>query len=243
LGEQRHIVSEIPGTTRDAVDSHISINGKEYILVDTAGLRKKSKVKESLEYYTTLRTIRAIQRSDVAVILIDVNEGVNFQELKIIEDVAEAGRAMVLAVNKWDIFEKDDRTVDIYTRQIRETMPVYSYIPVIFISALKGQRVVKTMKLVDSVYAEFMKRIPTSDLNKFLEEAVKKQPPAAIKGKWIKMLYATQPSVAPPEFVIFCNYPKYVQEPYKRYLTNRLREKFGFEGCPIKIKLKPRNAK
>ncbi len=240
LGEERHIVSDIPGTTRDSIDSPIVIDGKDYILIDTAGLRRRSKIRESVEYYTTLRTVRAIQRCDVAVILLDANEGLNFQELKIIEEVAEAKRGMVLAVNKWDIFEKDQHSADIYARQIREAMPTYAYLPIIFVSALKGKRVVKTLKLVEGVYSEFIKRIPTPELNRFLEEAVRRQPPPAVQGKWIKLLYITQPCIAPPDFVIFCNYPKLIQEPYFRYLTNRLREKFGFEGVPVSIKLKPR---
>jgi GTP-binding protein len=245
LGEQRHIVSDIPGTTRDSIDSSIEIDGRRYVLVDTAGLRRRSRVKESIEYYTTLRTLRAIQRCDIAVILLDAHEGLNFQELKIIEEVGENRRGMVLAINKWDIFEKDERSSEIYSRQIKEAAPTYSYIPTVFISAvfisaLRGKRVRKTMELVDRVYHEFNKRIATSALNDFLESAVSRQPPPAAYGKWIKLYYMTQPDTAPPTFVIFSNYPKLIQEPYIRYLTNRMREQFGFEGVPIRIKLKPR---
>jgi len=240
LGEQRHIVSEIPGTTRDSIDSPIEIDGRRYVLIDTAGLRRRSRVKESIEYYTTLRTLRAIQRCDIAVVLLDANEGLNFQELKIIEEVGENRRGMVLAINKWDLFEKDEYSAEIYARQIREAVPTYSYIPTIFISALKGKRVRKTMALVDRVYHEFNKRIATSALNQFLENAVGRQPPPATHGKWIKLYYMTQPDAAPPTFVIFCNYPKLIQESYIRYLMNRMREQFGFEGVPIRIKLKPR---
>jgi GTP-binding protein len=243
LGENRHIVSEIPGTTRDAIDSPVTIDGRRYILVDTAGLRKRSKVKENVEYYTTLRTVRAIQRCDIAVVLLDANEGLNLQELKIVEEVSEARRGMVLAVNKWDIFDKDENSAAIYARQIHETAPTYSYIPSIFISALKGTRVVKTLSMVDKVYEQYTRRIPTSDLNQFLEEAVKRQPPAAVKGRWIKLFYMTQVSTAPPVFVIFCNHPKMIQESYRRYLTNRLRERFGFEGIPIDFKIKARESK
>lgn len=243
LGEKRHIVSDVPGTTRDSIDSPVVIGGRRYILVDTAGLRKRSKVKESLEYYTTLRTIRAIQRCDVAVILLDANEGMNLQELKIIDEVGQARRGMVLAINKWDIFDKDDKSVDIYTRQIKEAAPTYSYIPSIFISALKGTRVARTMELVERVYSEYMRRVPTAELNQFLQEAVKRQPPAAVHGRWIKLYYMTQPDTAPPTFVIFCNHPKLIQESYRRYLTNRLREQFGFEGIPIDFKLKARESR
>jgi len=243
LGENRQIVSDVPGTTRDAIDSPVVINGRRYILVDTAGLRKRSRVKESLEYYTTLRTIRAIQRCDIAIILLDANEGLNLQELKIVEEVSQAQRGMVLAINKWDIFEKDAKTIDIYTRQIKEAAPTYSYIPSVFISALKGTRVARTMELVDKVYAEYTRRVPTAELNQFLQEVVKRQPPAAVHGRWIKLYYMTQPDTAPPTFVIFCNHPKFIQESYRRYLTNRLRERFGFEGIPIDFKIKPRGNK
>lgn len=240
LGVERHIVSDMPGTTRDSIDSVFTHGDKSYTLIDTAGLRKKSRVKESIEYYTTLRSFRAIQRCDVALILLDANEGLNFQELKIIDEVAEAGRAMVLAVNKWDIFEKDEHSAKIYARQLQEAVPTFRYIPSIFISALSGQRVKKTLTLIDTVYAEYQKRLETSELNKFLEEAVKRQPPAAVKGKWIKFYYITQPETAPPKFVIFTNYPKLIQEAYHRYLTNRLRERFGFVGVPIRLKFKAR---
>ncbi len=243
LGEQRQIVSEVPGTTRDSIDTPILVDGRRYILIDTAGLRRRSRVKESIEFYTTLRTVRAIQRCDVAVVLLDATEGLNLQELKIIEEVGEAGRGMVLAINKWDIFDKDEHSAEIYARQIAEAAPTYSYIPSIFISALTGQRVRKTLKLVDSVYAEFHRRIPTSTLNEFLIEAVGKQPPPAIQGKWIKLLYMTQPDTAPPTFVIFSNFPKLIKEPYIRYLTNRMREQFGFEGAPLVIRLKARKKK
>jgi GTP-binding protein len=241
LGEDRHIVSDQPGTTRDSVDSVITMNDKSYTLVDTAGLRKKSRIKENIEFYTTLRTIRAVQRCDVALILLDANEGLNVQELKIIDEVAEAGRGMVLVVNKWDIFDKDDKSAVIYARQLDDAMPTFKYIPSIFISAKTGQRVVKTLSLIDRVYYEYSKRIETSALNKFLESAVKRQPPPATKGKWIKFYYISQPETSPPTFVVFSNYPQYIQDPYRRYLANRLREQFGFEGIPLKFKFKKRS--
>ena len=240
LGENRHIVSEVPGTTRDSIDSPLEIEGRQYILVDTAGLRKRSKVKESIEYYTTLRTVRAIERCEVAIIILDANEGLNFQELKIIEEVGQARRGMVLAVNKWDAFDKDEKSTAIYVRQIQEAMPTYSYIPVIFISALKGQRVVKTLNLVDLVYGQFIKRVETAELNNFLEAAVARQTPPAVKGKWIKFYYITQAETAPPTFVVFTNFPLLVAESYKRYLENRFREAFGFSGIPLKFKFKKR---
>ncbi len=243
LGRQRHIVSDVPGTTRDAIDSPFELNGKKYILVDTAGLRKRSRVKESVEFYTTLRTSRAIERCDIAVVLMEASEGLNFQELKIIDEVAEAKRGMVLVINKWDIFEKDEYSADIYMRQIREAVPTHSYIPIVFTSALTGQRVIKTMQYVDAVYDQFTRRIATSELNEFLEEAVAKQPPAAVRGRWIKLYYMTQPETAPPIFVIFSNFPQFISDSYHRYLQNRMRERFGFEGVPITLKLKARKDK
>ncbi|MEZ5359470.1 MAG: ribosome biogenesis GTPase Der [Candidatus Zixiibacteriota bacterium] len=243
LGEERNIVSDIPGTTRDSIDSVFVSGDKTYTLIDTAGLRKRTKVKESIEYYTTLRSIRAIQRCDVALILLDANEGLNFQELKIIDEVAEAGRAMVIAVNKWDIFDKDENSAKFYAKQLQEAVPTFRYIPSIFISAKTGKRVNKTLELIDLVYSEFNKRLETPDLNTFLEEAVKRQPPAAVKGRWIKFFYITQPEVAPPTFVIFTNFPKLIQESYYRYLTNRLREQFGFTGVPLRLKFRARGKK
>jgi len=231
----------IPGTTRDAIDSEVTIDGRRYVLIDTAGLRKRSRIKESVEFYTSLRTLRAIERCDIAIILLDANEGLNFQELKIIEEVGEAERGMVLAVNKWDIFDKDADSVDIYSRQIHEAVPTYDYIPIIFVSALTGQRVAKTLTLVDQVYGEYTRRIATSELNDFLAEAVGRQAPAAIHGKWVQLLYMTQPETAPPIFVIFSNHPDLIQESYKRYLANRLRERFGLAGVPFRLKFKARS--
>jgi GTPase len=243
LGEERQIVSDIPGTTRDAIDTRVTIDGRQYVLIDTAGLRKRSKIKESVEFYTSLRTLRAIERCDVAIILLDANEGLNFQELKIIEEVGEAQRGMVLAINKWDVFDKIPESADIYVRQIKEAVPTYNYIPTIFISALTGQRVVKTLTLVDQVYEQFTRRIGTSELNSFLAEVVARQTPAAIHGKWVQLFYMTQPETSPPLFIIFSNHPDLIQESYKRYLSNQLRERFGLEGVPFQLKFKPRSQK
>jgi len=243
LGEKRNIVSDVPGTTRDSIDSPVVIEGRRYVLIDTAGLRKRRRITEGIEYYTTLRTVRAIQRCHVAVILLDAKEGLNFQELKILVEVGEAGRGMVVVVNKWDIFEKDEDSAAVYAEQIRQAMPTFSHVPIVFASGLTGKRVLKTMAEVDRVYAEFTKHIATPELNDFLIETVKRQPPPAAQGKWIRLFYMTQPETAPPSFVIFCSHPKLIEEPYLRYLTNRLRERFGFEGVPLTIKLKPRGQK
>jgi GTP-binding protein len=171
---------------------------------------------------------------------LDANEGLNFQTLKIIEEVGECRRGMALVVNKWDIFEKDEHSAAIYERQLHEAMPTYDYLPVMFVSALTGKRVAKTLETVNGVYTNFARRVSTSELNDFLEETVARQHPAAVRGKWIKLFYITQVDVAPPVFVLFCNYPKLIQESYRRYLLNRMREAFDFTGVPLTLKIKSR---
>lgn len=240
IGEERTIVSDIPGTTRDAVDTPFEFEGRKYVLIDTAGLRRKSKVKEDIEYYTTLRTLRTIENCDVAVILLDSSEGLLFQDLKVIEDAAAARRALVLVANKWDLVEKDERTADRFTEEIRANAKTLSFIPIIYISALTGQRVIKSISYINRVYDNWHRRLPTSELNKFLEEVVQKQPPAAVRGKYIKLYYITQPAIRPPTFIFFCNYPKSLQKSYLRYLENQLRSRYDFEGIPIRIKVKKR---
>jgi GTP-binding protein len=240
IGEERVIVSPIPGTTRDAVDTPFRFEGRDYILIDTAGLRKKSRVKEDIEYYTTLRTLRAIENCDVALVLADASEGVTVQDLKVIEDALEARRATILAVNKWDLVEKDDRTADAYTERIRESARTISYVPITYISSLTGRRVTGTVALVDQVYENWGRQITTSELNRFLEETVQKQPPAAVGGKYIKLYYVTQAGIKPPTFIFFCNYPKLLQRSYLRYIENQLRRRYDFEGIPIRIRIKKR---
>ncbi len=238
IGEERVIVSPVPGTTRDAVDTPFEYNGNKYVLIDTAGLRRKSKVKENIEFYTTLRTLKAIENCHVVLVLVDASQGLMVQDLKVIEDAATARRAIVMAVNKWDLVEKDDKTADIFTSQIHEYAKTLSYIPIIYISCLTGKRVTKTLKDIDRVYENWNRRISTSEINKFLEEIVSKQPPAAARGKWIKLLYVTQADIRPPTFTFFCNYPKSLQKSYLRYIENRLRERYDFDGIPIRIKVR-----
>jgi GTP-binding protein len=188
----------------------------------------------------TLRTLRAIENCHVAVVLVDASEGMMVQDLKVIEDAVAARRAIVMAVNKWDLVEKDGRTADIFTEQIRKFLGLHGYIPQIYISALNGQRVTKTLSLVDAVFENWNRRIPTSELNAFIERAVAKQPPAAVRGKYINIYYATQADVAPPTFTFFCNHPQLLQKSYLRYLDNRLRESYDFSGVPFRIKFKKR---
>lgn len=241
IGQERVIVSDMPGTTRDSVDTPFEYDGKKYVLIDTAGLRKKARIKEDIEFYTSLRTLRAVENCDVALILIDAERGLEFQDLKIIEDAVEVRRAVVIAVNKWDLLEKDDRTVDQLKQAIRDKAKTFAYIPVVFISALTGQRVTKTLNYINSVYDNWLRRLATPDLNKFLEEITARKHPAAVQGKYIKFFYVSQPSVKPPTFVFFCNYPKLLQKSYLRYIENRLREKYDFSGVPIRIKVKKRS--
>ncbi len=240
IGEERVIVSPIPGTTRDAVDTPFEYDGSEYVLIDTAGLRKKAKVKEDIEFFTSLRTLRAIENCHVALIMIDAHDGPAVQDLKIIEDAVNARRAVVMAVNKWDLIEKDGSTAVIYSSRIKELAPTLSYIPTIFISCLTGQRVVKTLALINKAYANWHRQIKTSELNNFVESITGKQPPAAVQGKYVKLFYATQTGVEPPTFLFFSNYPKLIQKSYIRYIENQFRLEYDFEGVPIRIRFKQR---
>jgi len=240
IGQERAIVSSTPGTTRDSVDTPFEFEGRKYILIDTAGLRRKSKITEDIEYYTTLRTLRAIDNCHVALILIDASEGLTFQDLKVIEDAVSVRRAVVLAANKWDLVEKDDRTADKFTADIKSNARTLSYIPIIYISSLSGQRVSKTIAFIDKVYENWHRKIHTPELNKFLEEIVQKQPPAAAQGKYIKFYYMTQADIKPPTFVFFSNFPNLLQKSYLRYIENQLRLRYDLEGIPIRIKIKKR---
>ncbi len=238
IGQERVIVSALPGTTRDAIDTLFEINGKKYTLIDTAGLRRKVRVTEDVEYYTTLRTLRAIENSHIAIILIDAIEGLTVQDMKIIEDAVDARRGVILAVNKWDLVEKDGKTADQYSVRIKELAKTFDYIPIIFISCLTGQRVNKTIEIIDKVHENWNRTLSTSSLNEFIEEAVNKQPPAAARGKYIKFYYVTQTESCPPTFLFFCNYPMLLQRSYLRYIENQLRLKFQFEGTPLRIKIR-----
>jgi GTP-binding protein len=240
LGEEKLIVTETPGTTRDAIDTEIEIDGKSFTLIDTAGLRRKSKIKESLEYYTTLRTLRSIERCDVALILIEAQMGFLQQDAKIASEVFDLRKGTVIGINKWDLIEKDGKTADVYTKALKEEAPFVKYVPLIYISAKTKQRVKATMKLVLQVYNERKKRIETGELNEKLEKDIKAKPPASVKGRYIKLFYVTQTGVEPPTFVFFCNYPELLQKAYLRYLENRIREHFGFLGNPIRIKVRKR---
>ncbi len=240
LGEQKLVVSQTPGTTRDSIDSRVRIEEDDFILIDTAGLRKRTRVKDDLEYYITLRTLRSIQRADVCLLLTEAPAGLINQDLKIATEVIDMWKGLVIGVNKWDMIEKENKSADYYTKWIKSYAPFLDFVPVSFISAKTGQRVRKMMELVKEIYLERRKRIPTNELNKILEAEIKKQPPSAVKGRYVKIYYCTQTDIMPPTFVFFCNYPDLLKKPYLKYLENKIREHFGFAGCPLRIKVNKR---
>ena len=240
LGENRVIVSDVAGTTRDAIDTQITYEEKEYIFIDTAGLRRKSKIKEDIERYSIIRTVAAIERSDVVVLVIDATEGVTEQDAKIAGIAHDRGRGLILAVNKWDAIEKDNHTVKEYTGRIREVLSFVPYADIIFLSAMTGQRTIKLFDMLDTVIQNHALRIQTGVLNEILMEAVALQQPPSDKGKRLKLFYMTQVSTKPPTFVIFVNKKELMHFSYQRYIENRIRDTFGFVGTPIRILIRER---
>ena len=244
LNKERVIVSDVSGTTRDAIDSLVKYEGKEYILVDTAGIRKKSKVDWGIEKFAVDRSIRAIRNCDIAVLVIDAVEGISDQDKKIASTILEAGKGMILAINKWDLIEdKKSDTLNKYSKEVEQEMPFLSFVPKIFISAKTKQRLVNIYKLSDEVFAQCTKRVTTSILNRVIMDAVSMNPPVSIKGKRLKLFYATQVKVQPPAFVLFINNEDLLKDNYIKYLENKLREAFGFKGTPIKISAKEKGEK
>lgn len=238
LQEDRHIVTDIPGTTRDPIDAVLRYYGEELLLIDTAGLRRKSKIKESVEFYSTVRTMKSIERCDVAIVLVDATQGLEHQDLRIIEHAVERKRGVVLAVNKWDLIEKDEHTARAFEKEMRERLRLYDYIPIIFVSAVTKQRIYKIIDLAKAVDNEQNRRIPTSTLNSLLGEDVKTFPPRSRSGKEIKIKYITQVKAKPPTFAFFCNEPKLIDDTYRRFLQNKIRDHFTFTGVPITITFK-----
>jgi GTP-binding protein len=238
LQEDRHIVTEIPGTTRDPIDAILRFHGEEILLVDTAGLRRKSKIKESVEFYSTVRTLKSIDRCDVAVVLLDATQGLEHQDLRIIETAVERRRAVVIAVNKWDLIEKDDTTARAYERALQEKLRIFDFVPVIFISSLMRQRIYKVIDLVKTVDAEQNKRIATNEVNELLGHDIAIFPPRSRSGKEIKIKFITQVRAKPPVFAFFCNEPKLIDDTYRRYLENKIRGHFTFSGVPVLLTFK-----
>ncbi len=233
LGEERTIVSEMAGTTRDSIDSSFMYNDNKYVLIDTAGIRRKSKVEEDLEYYSVLRAIKSIKRADVCFLLLDGKEGLTEQDKRIAGIAYEEQKPIVIVVNKWDIVEKDNKTMNKMREYLRVELPFLSYAPIEFVSALTGQRTFNLISHVDMIHEEYHKRISTGLLNTVLKEALVLNAPPTRKGRVIKINYCSQVAQAPPKFVIFCNHPELLHFSYLRYIENKFREAFGFEGCPI----------
>lgn len=243
LGENRVIVSDVAGTTRDAVDTPVTWDGKEYVFIDTAGLRRKNKIKEEIERYSILRTVSAVERADVAVLVIDATEGVTEQDAKIAGIAHDRGRGMIIAVNKWDAIEKDNNTVKKFTEKIRSTLSFMPYAEIVFISAQTGQRLPKLFDVIDMVIQNHSLRIATGVLNEILTEAVAMQQPPSDKGRRLKIFYMTQVSVKPPTFVIFVNDKQLMHFSYTRYIENKVRDAFGFRGTSLKFIIRERGEK
>lgn len=243
IGNDRVIVSDIAGTTRDAVDTPIRHNGKEYVFIDTAGLRRKKNVKEELEHYMVVRTVAAIERSDVVILIVDATEGITEQEAKIAGIAHDAGKGIIIAVNKWDAIEKDDKTVNKFEKDVRNVLSFIQYAEITFISAVTGQRLNKLFDLVDMVCANSAMRIATGVLNEILSEAVALNQPPSDRGRRLKIFYITQVAVKPPTFVIFVNDKELMHFSYTRYLENRIRESFGFRGTPLRFIIRERGEK
>src|SRR5574341_62137 len=238
LGEEKLIVSEVPGTTRDSIDTRLESQGQTFTLIDTAGLKKKSRILGELEYFTSLRTLRSIQRCDLGLVLTEGPQGVLKQDLRIINDLIEAGKGLAILVNKWDLVEKETQTTEMYTEALYRKAPNLYFVPILYISAKTKKRVIKTIPLISEIYQERKKRVETNQLNKILGSEIERQPPAALKGKYVKIYYLTQTDVEPPEFIFFSNHPELIQESYKRFLERKIREHFGFIVCPIRIRLR-----
>ena len=243
LGESRVIVSDIAGTTRDAVDTEIVHNGREYIFIDTAGLRRKNKIKEELERYSIIRTVTAVERADVVLMVIDATEGVTEQDAKIAGIAHERGKGIIIVVNKWDAIEKNDRTMREYEAKIRQTLSYMPYAEIMYVSAVTGQRLNKLYDMIDMVIENQTLRIATGVLNEIMTEAVAMQQPPSDKGKRLKLYYITQVSVKPPTFVIFVNDKELMHFSYTRYLENKIREAFGFRGTSLKFFIRERKEK
>lgn len=240
LGEERSIVTEISGTTRDALDADFMFQGREVVLVDTAGLRKRARIKENVEFYAAVRTERAIQGCDVAILLVDATQGFEAQDIRVLRQAEGMKKGLVLAINKWDLMTKDTNTIRDMENAIRERVGTLSYAPIVFVSALTKQRIHKLMEIAVAVADERKKRVPTSELNDFLREVVERHRPPMYRNRPVKINFATQVREDPPVIAFFCNQPKGVREPYRRYLENRFRERFGFEGVPLTMVFKPK---
>ncbi|GAB3922985.1 ribosome biogenesis GTPase Der [Larkinella terrae] len=234
-GEERSIVTDIAGTTRDAIDTRYRAFGKDFILTDTAGIRRKAKVKDNIEFYSVMRSLKALEESDVVIVMLDATRGLEAQDMNIIGQAVRAKKGVLLMVNKWDAVEKDSKTADNWKKEIVQRLAPIDYLPVIFASVVEKQRIFQVMEKAMEVYENKTKKIPTSKLNDAMQPEILNYPPPATKGKLIKIKYMIQLPTPSPTFVFFCNLPQYIKEPYERFLENKLREHFGFDGAPITI--------
>ena len=238
LQQERHIVTPIPGTTRDPIDTVLRYQGEDIILIDTAGLRRRSRIKESIEFYSAVRTAEEHRPVRHGGGLLDARQGLEHQDLRIIDTALERRKGTLLAVNKWDLVEKDSKTAAQYERMLRERLRAYDYLPVVFISALERQRVYRLIEMAKTVRQEMMRRIPTSELNNLMQQAVAMHAPRSASGKEIKIKYMSQVRADPPVFAFFCNDPRLIDETYRRYLENKIRERYKFTGVPLLITFK-----
>lgn len=235
LGTERSIVTDEAGTTRDAIHSHYTLFGKNFILVDTAGVRKKGKVKEDIEFYSVLRSLKALEDCDVCIVVIDAERGFESQDVNIISLAERQGKGMVIMVNKWDLIEKDSKTSEKIKKEIMEKLAPIDYLPIIFASVLTKQRIHQVVEKAVQVYENKTKKIPTSKLNDLIQREIENYPPPSMKGKFIQIKYVTQVQARYPSFAFFCNHPQYIQESYQRFLENKIRENFDFEGVPLRL--------
>lgn len=235
IGEERSIVTDIAGTTRDSINTRYKMYGKDFLLIDTAGVRKKAKVKEDIEFYSVIRSIRSLQNSDVSIVMLDAQNGLESQDINLINLAIKYRKGIVLMVNKWDLIEKDQNTAEEYRKKIVERLGTSSFIPIIFTSVITKQRIFKAIETAIEVCTERLKKIPTSQLNDILLKEIDRFKPPAYKGKQIKIKYVTQLPTKTPTFAFFCNFPKYIKTPYSRYLENKIRGHFGLSGVPIKL--------
>jgi GTP-binding protein len=235
LGEERNIVTPVAGTTRDSIYTRYNKFQHDFLLVDTAGLRKKGKVSEDIEFYSVMRAVRTIENSDICLLLIDATRGIESQDLNIMGLIQKNNKGMIVLVNKWDLIEKDNNTTLIFEKDIKEKTAPFTDYPILFISAINKQRIHKVLELIEQVNQNRNRKITTSELNEVMLQVIKDNPPPALKGKYVKIKYVTQLPIYTPAFAFFCNLPQYVKDPYKRYLENRMRERFEFTGVPIRI--------
>ena len=235
LGTERSIVTDEAGTTRDAIHSYYKMFGKNFILIDTAGVRKKGKVRDDIEFYSVLRSLRALEECDVCIVIIDAERGVEAQDVNLVSLAQRQGKGMVLMVNKWDLISKDTHTAEKFRKEIFERLAPIDYLPVIFASVINKQRIYQVMEKAVEVYENKTKKVPTSKLNDTLLPLIERNPPPSIKGKMVQIKYITQVNARFPSFAFFCNLPQYIQPSYQRFLENRLRENFSFEGVPVRL--------